>query len=314
MRKSSVRYLCKKLIQLLFTLFFVTLLSFLLVRISAVDPATSYAKRMMGNPSEQQIEAIRIQLGFDKPLWIQYFAWVWNLFHLDLGTSLGTGKSVWTELMTAIPKTLELLLIATIIESICITLIGCIIHRIARPRVTKVIQGLCIIGVSVPAFYIATVLLDNLAVKNNWITVAGNTNIRSMIAPAFCLSIFMISFFTPLLLSALKKESEQDYVFYCKSRGLSENRILFFHTLPHAINGLVPSFLQSIGISMMTSTVVEQVFSIPGFGYRIVHAVLDRDSPMIHACVFFMALILTLLDIASELIQWGLCRKGGSET
>ena len=84
MKRDMRKYILRKLVELIFTLLFVTLLSFLLMRLSSVDPATAYAKRMIGNPTAEQIEKIRIQLGFDKPLLVQYGRWVWDLLHFDL--------------------------------------------------------------------------------------------------------------------------------------------------------------------------------------------------------------------------------------
>lgn len=106
MKRDMRKYILRKLVELVFTLLFVTLLSFLLMRLSSVDPATAYAKRMIGNPTAEQIEKIRVQLGFDKPLLVQYGRWVWDLLHFDLGVSLANGHDVWTDIATAFPKTL----------------------------------------------------------------------------------------------------------------------------------------------------------------------------------------------------------------
>ena len=97
MKRDMRKYILRKLVELIFTLLFVTLLSFLLMRLSSVDPATAYAKRMIGNPTAEQIEKIRIQL---------YGRWVWDLLHFDLGVSLANGHDVWTDIATAFPKTL----------------------------------------------------------------------------------------------------------------------------------------------------------------------------------------------------------------
>lgn len=80
---------------------------------------------------------------------------------------------------------------------------------------------------------------------------------------------------------------------------------------PRAAMGLVPNFLQSIGLALANATVIESIFSIPGFGYLIVNHVLDRDTPMIHAEVFFLALAIALCNIAADLVQWAIGRKKG---
>jgi peptide/nickel transport system permease protein len=309
MRQDMKKYILKKLIELIFTLFFVTLLSFLLMRLSSVDPATAYAKRMIGSPTIEQIEAIRIQLGFDKPLLIQYGRWVTDLLHFDLGTSLANGHKVWTDIATAFPKTLGIVFLASVFQIVTIVVLNCIVFLSPWQIAKSALQIICILGVSIPSFYLATVYLDYFAVKKSLISVTGNTSFLSYISPALCIGVFGASFYTPMLMDALEHESNEDYAFYARCRGLSESRLLFFHFLPRAIVGLIPNFLQSIGLALANATVIEQIFSIPGFGYLIVNHVLDRDTPMIHAEVFFLALAIALCNIAADLIQWAIQRK-----
>lgn len=309
MSKDMRRYILKKIIELVFTLFFVTILSFLLMRLSPVDPATAYAKRMIGSPTAEQIEKIRVQLGFDKPLLVQYGNWVLDLLHFDLGTSLANGHNVWEDIKTAFPKTLSIVLISTILQAILILLISSVFFLLPKKIPQKVIRCICIIGVSVPSFYLATVYLDYFAVKKSLISVAGNTTIFSYISPAICIGVFGASFYIPMLLDALEHESNEDYAFYARCRGLTETRLLLFHFLPRAVVGLLPNFLQSVGLMLANATVIEQIFSIPGFGYLIVNHVLDRDTPMIHAEVFFLALAIALCNIVADILQWIIQRK-----
>jgi peptide/nickel transport system permease protein len=308
MNRIARRYLRKKTIELLLTIFIVTLLSFLLMRMGAVDPATAYAKRSIGNPTQEQIEQIRIKLGFDKSLIIQYAQWMWNLIHLDLGTSLGNGRLVWGEISMALPKTLRIVILSSVIQSLGIILISSIFFLLPYKLPKKIIRAICIIGISVPSFYVATVYLDFFAVKKNLISVSGNTTWTSSFSPAFCLGIFCISFYVPMLLDELKKESEEDYALYLRSMGFSETLILFKHLLPKAVLGLVPSFMLNIGLCLVDAMIIERVFSVPGFGNLIINAVLERDSPMIHASVFFLALILSICYILSDLIGWKIQR------
>lgn len=309
MKQDIKKNILKKLIELIFTLFFVTMLSFLLMRLSSVDPATAYAKRMIGSPTIEQIEVIRIQLGFDKPLLIQYGRWVIDLLHFDLGTSLANGHEVWTDIATAFPKTLGIVFLASVFQIITIVVMGCTVFLLPWKTPKNVLQIICILGVSIPSFYLATVYLDFFAVKKSLISVTGNTSFLSYISPALCIGVFGASFYTPMLMDALEHESNEDYAFYARCRGLSERRLLFFHFLPRAAVGLIPNFLQSIGLALANATVIEQIFSIPGFGYLIVNHVLDRDTPMIHAEVFFLALAIALCNIAADLIQWAIQRK-----
>ncbi|WP_077612811.1 ABC transporter permease [Clostridium sp. Marseille-P2415] len=311
MKREMKKYILQKLIELLFTLLLVTLLSFLLMRLSSVDPATAYAKRMIGNPTAEQIDKIRVQLGFDKPLLVQYGSWVWDLLHFNLGTSLANGHDVWTDIATAFPKTLGIVFLAAVFQMVFIVIISCIAFLLPWKVPKAAIRFLCILGVSVPSFYLAAVFLDYFAVQKSIISVAGNTTVLSYVSPAICIGVFGASFYTPLLMDALEHESNEDYAFYARCRGLSESTLLFSHFLPRAAIGLVPNFLQSIGLALANATVIESIFSIPGFGYLIVNHVLDRDTPMIHAEVFFLALAIALCNIAADFIQWSIGLKKG---
>lgn len=184
MKQDMKKYILKKLIELIFTLFFVTMLSFLLMRLSSVDPATAYAKRMIGSPTIEQIEAIRIQSGFDKPLLIQYGRWVIDLLHFDLGTSLANGHEVWTDIATAFPKTLGIVFLASVFQIITIVVMGCTVFLLPWKTPKNVLQIICILGVSIPSFYLATVYLNFFAVKKSLISVTGNTSFLSYISPA----------------------------------------------------------------------------------------------------------------------------------
>lgn len=297
------KYILRKLFELIFTLFFVTLLSFLLMRLSPVDPAAAYAKRMIGSPTQEQIETIRVLLGFDRPLLVQYGRWVMNLLHFDLGTSLANGHDVWTDIATAFPKTLEIVFLASIFQVILIAAVSCIAFLLPWKAPKTALRVICILGVSVPSFYLATIYLDYFAVQKSLISVAGNTSFLSYLSPAICIGVFGASFYTPMLMDALEHESNEDYGFYARCRGLSESRLLFFHFLPRAAVGLIPNFLQSIGLALANATIIEQIFSIPGFGYLIVNHVLDRDTPMIHAEVLFLAMAIALCNISADLIQ-----------
>ena len=120
---------------------------------------------------------------------------------------------------------------------------------------------------------------------------------------ALCLSICTIAFYAQLLAKRIEREMNEDYATYARCRGLSEYRILFFHALPHSLAGLLPSFMQMVGISLAGSAIVERIFSLPGLGYTIIDSVLYRDSPMIHATILFLAFFLVVCNILADLLQ-----------
>lgn len=293
----------RRLFELIFTFLIVSILSFGLMRLSPVDPATAYAIRNMSSATPEQVQQVREDMGLDKPLPVQYFNWVKNALHLDFGESLVNGKPALGELMRAVPVTLKVVGLTACIEAVGAVLFGCLLHLWRGKPGGVVLTVLALAAISIPGFYIASVYLDLFAVKWNIISVVGNAGVLKYVHPALCLALAPTFFYARLLSSALDRESGEDYVFYARSRGLSEGRVLLRHTLPHGVISLIPSFLQSIGLTLAGAAMIERVFSLPGLGYLIIDSVLARDTSMVHLEVLFLAMMLVLLNIISDWMQ-----------
>ena len=291
MAQRTRRYLIRRAVVVLLTLFAVTLLSFLLMRLSPIDPATAYVKRNSAVVTQEQIDEARVMLGLDKPLPVQYFDWVVDALHMDFGLSLGTGNPVTKELAKTVPVTLT------------VVALGYLWRQKAGGMI---LSFLTMIGISVPGFYLGTAFIDLFAVRLGWISVSGNSGFTRFFPVALCLSVLGVCFYGQMLAASLEREMEQDYAMYLRCRGLREGRILLFHAFPHAVVDLLPSFAQMLGLCLANAAIVERVFSLSGLGYLIIDAVVKRDSPVIHAAVLVLALTLVLLDTAAELLQYGL--------
>lgn len=304
MRRETKRYIIRKIAIVILTVFVVTLLSFLLMRLSPIDPATAYVKRNSAIVTQEQIDKARVMLGLDKPLLLQYFDWVRNAVCMDFGISLGTGNPVANELAKTVSVTLKVVALSGIMMSIGALAVGTLGY-LGRNRIWGTLLSLLtMVGISVPGFYLGTAFIDIFALKLGWLSVLGNTGIAKYFPVALCLSVCGICFYGQMLASSLEREMEQDYAMYARCRGLSEGYILIFHGLPHAIVDLLPSFAQMLSLCLANVAIVERVFSLPGFGYLIVDAVVKRDSPIIHGAVLILALVLVVLDSFTELLQY----------
>lgn len=299
----------RRLIEITLTFFIVTLLSFLLMRLSPIDPATAYVKRNTPFPTQEHIDAVRIQMGLDKPLLVQYGGWLRDALRLDFGVSLVTGRSVAAEVAHVIPTTLKVVGLAALIQALGALLWGSLAYLLKKKLPGYFLNFLSIACISIPVFFTASVYLDIFAVKYGVISVAGNTGLMKYFHPAICLAIPGMAFYARLLAGCLDREMEEDYAFYARCRGLSESRIMLGHAMPHAIISLIPSFLQMIGLSMAGAAIVERVFSLPGIGYLIIESVLNRDSPMLHLSILFLAFVLVFFNIMADVFQ-ALLKKG----
>lgn len=303
-------------VKMLLTLIIVTFLSFLLMHLSPVDPAEAYAKRNSAMVTESQVQEIRVELGMDKSLIIQYAYWIKDAINLDFGISLGTGHLVIDEIGKAIPLTLSVVGIAAVLMIVGTLVFGCIQYCYKGSMVGRILNILNIICISIPPFYLAIVFIDAFAVKLDWLDVSGNDGIFKILPAAICLAISGMAFYSQFLADNLEREMDDDYIIYAKCRGLEEWRVIVFHALPNAIVNLIPNFMQMIGLCLAGAGIIERVFSLPGIGYLIIDAVINRDAPMIHATILFLAIAIILLDFFASILQYLLQKnrilQGGS--
>jgi len=251
----------------------------------------------------EQLDELREEMGLNQPLLVQYGTWVGNALHLDFGTSLVNGRSVLGEVSRAMGVTLSIVLIAAVIEAVGILLVGSLCYWCRRKWAHLLLVFVCIVGVSIPPFFLASSFLDVFAVRFGWISVASSTGLMRYLPAAICLAVGGIALYSQLLSKNIEREMNEDYAVYARCRGLSDMRILWTHALPHALAGLAPSFLQMVGISLAGSAIVEKIFSLPGLGYSIVDSVLYRDTPMIHATILFLAFFLVICNAVSDILQ-----------
>lgn len=276
------------------------------MRLSPIDPAEAYVKRSSAFATPEQIADARIMLGLDRPLYEQYFNWVGDAITGEFGISLGTGHPVTYEMGKAIPITLSVVGLLTLIMILGTLIGGTVLYLAKNNFIGKVLSVINIIGISVPAFYLGILFLNVFAVKFNFISVTGNTGVMRFLPAALCLAITGICFYSEMLVGSLKREMNEDYANFFRYQGIPERNILLRHALPHAMIDFIPSFMQTIGLCLAGAAIVERVFSLPGLGYLIIDGVVERDAPLIHGCVLFLALMFVLLDIISDLLQYSL--------
>ena len=305
MSKAAVRFVSSKILELVFTLIIVTVISFLLVRLSPIDPAEAYARRSMAafSFSDEQMGELRQKMGLNDPLPTQYVNWVRDALHLDFGTSFVSGQPVFEKVVTAIGITVKIVLVSGGIQAVFILLFGCLCYLCRKGLIGRFLTFLCIAGVSIPSFFFASTFIDVFAVKLGVTSVTGSSGLMRYLPAAICIAIGCIAFFTPLLAANMEKEMGTDSAFYARCRGLSETRILLRYALPGAVVSILPNFCQMLGLCMAGSAIVERVFSLPGLGYLIIDSVLYRDSPVIHATILFLAFSLVLFNILSDVLR-----------
>lgn len=299
---SNKRFIIQKIIQLFLTLFLVTAITFLLMRLSPIDAAEAYARRVF-TVDNSRIELIREEMGLNRPLIVQYFDWLVDLLHLDLGNSLVDNKDVFMIVGTAAKETACIVLLATAIQALGALVLGMLLYLARRNFIGKLLTFLSIAAISVPAFYLATSFIDVVAVRWRLMSVAGNTGLLRYLPAALCLAVSGIAFFGQMLSKAIEQAMQEDNVLYARCRGLSDRYIVAKYAMPQAVISTIPTFMQMMGMCMAGSAIVENIFSLPGLGYRIVDSLTNRDLPVIYATVLFLAFALVIFNILADIIQ-----------
>jgi peptide/nickel transport system permease protein len=301
-----LRFILKRLLLGIPTLFAVLTIIFLLMRVVPGDPA--YA--VLGDyATDDAVAALREQMGLNKPIWRQYLDYMGGLLHGDLGNSLVTRQPAWIQIRAVLPYTLQLTAAA-----ICIALIvGIPAGMLSAVRrntwVDYWVRVLSLAGLSAPAFYIGLLLMYLLSARAGWfpaISTAGfddpRANLHALVLPAITLGLVETAYVTRMTRSVMLNVLSDDYVRTARAKGLANRTVLIRHALRP---GLVP-IVALTGIFIIGliggSVLTEEVFARPGLGKLMVGATTRRDYTLLQAIMVVYALIIVIVNIIVDIV------------
>ncbi len=313
-------FLLRRLGQAAVTIFLVSLIVFLVVYFIPGDPVTV----MLGaQASPQQVAALRVEFGLDKPLQVRYGLWLWHALHLDFGTSVLLGQGVIGEVAQALPVTLELSLLAVAIALLISVPTGIVAGVRQNTWLDIAARAVSFLGQSIPGFWLGLMLIWLLAVRFPIFPTYGFVdprqsilgNLRSMALPSFTLGVFISAPLTRYLRASVIQALGEDYVVTARSKGLTARQVIVRHVVR---NSLIP-FVTQLGLIFAYliggAVVIEQVFSLPGIGQLALTAFSNRDYPIIQGVVLLVAagfvLINLLVDVLYSILDPRI-RLGGS--
>jgi nickel transport system permease protein len=281
---------------------FLTMLGFALLHLGPSDPAAIIAAQRYGsNPSAESIATVRVGLGLDRPLTVQYVNWVRRIVRGDFGTSFGTGDSVASEFSARLPATLQLTFAAMIVTATTSLIWSKQAIRIHSPA-DRALRVFSTVATSVPDFVVALVSAVIFSVSLRWLPVFGNSGWRAFVLPTLSLALARIAMLARYSTSQLTHAQYQPFVVTAAAKGLQPAALFRRHILmPTA-----PTILNMVGYqtaALLTGTViVERVFAWPGIGDFYVQAVLDRDLPVIQAGLLFFGTTCLLITAAVDIV------------
>lgn len=302
-------FLLRRFVVLLCTLASVSFLVFLIPYLTPGDPARKILQARTGelNLDPSAVEAARVRYGLDKPVIEQYWNWVQNALHGDLGLSYTSRTQVSGLVGSALAVTTSLAVAALFIALVAALPLGSL-AAIRRGKasdiaITTVTQGF----VALPEYWVAPVLVLVFALKLGILPSAGWTGPASMILPAVTLSLRPLSYFTQVTRASMVDVLESPHLTAARSRGLSFAQAMLRHGLRNGLLPVVTLFSIWLAGLLGGSVVIEVIFAVPGMGRLLYQAVTDGDVPVIQAgivCVVALTvLITTLTDLLYALIN-----------
>ena len=299
-------FLGKRLLQLLPTLFFVSVIIFGLQQLLPGDPAQA----MAGEEQNPEVLAqIRKQYHLDQPIYVQYVYWVGGVLTGNLGESMRLKEPVLTLVAQKFPVTLQLALMAIVI-SLGIGVSAGIISAVRKnTRLDYFVNVLALTGLSTPNFWLGIMMIFFFSVYLGWLPASGYVSpfedfwqsIRTTIMPAFVLGNSFAAVLMRHTRSAMLQAMTSDYVRTARAKGLTERVVVLKHAMRNALTPVITLGALELGTLLSGAVLTEQVFSIPGFGKLIVDSVFNRDYAVVQGVTLVTATTYILLNLAADI-------------
>lgn len=308
-------YIVRRLLVLIPTLFLITLIIFVLMRLAPGDPITILFASSRKSPSPEIIDAVRKELGLDQPIPMQYLIWLGKLLRGDLGYSYVSFQPVSEMIGIRIGRTLELMLVAEIV-SVGLAIVLGVICAVKHHSVTDAVFSLgALIGYSVPSFWIGLMGLLVFSKGLGWLPSFGVEtkgvtfslfgvwfdHLKHLLLPAAVLIVGYIAYLFRLVRSSMLEVLRQDYIVTARAKGLKERVVVYKHALRNALLPVVTYEGYSIGFLLGGAAIVETVFSWPGLGKFAVDLALRRDYPPLMALSLVIAVMVLLGNLCADI-------------
>lgn len=320
-------YIIRRVLGLFPVLFGITLMVFFLVRMIPGDPAVV----MLGErASAEDVERVREQLGLNEPLYKQYFGFMGQLLRGNLGKSIIHKTEVTFDLRYRLPATIEMVFLSMLIGVSIGTIIG-VISAVKRNSIFDVVGMIgALLGVSMPIFWLALILIYELAVNNKFLPPSGRLDaaiildrrtgfvlidtllagnfpafgnaLWHLILPAFVLSLVIMPPLVRITRACMLDVLNQDYVRTARAKGLKEQIVIVKHALKNALLPVVTVIGGQLGGLLGGAILTETIFSWPGMGTWTYQAILGRDYPIVQASVLVSATIYVFVNLFVDLL------------
>jgi len=281
----------------------VSIITFSMVHLTPGDPAKLILREQLGGeePPRQAVEELREEMGLNAPFHVQYGKWLIKVLHGDLGNSFVTGRPVLKEILSRFPATLELAVASMIISLLIAIPVGIISAVKQNSIIDNVGMVGALLGVSIPNFWLALLLMLFFSLNLGLFPVAGYGGVKYLVLPAITLGTGMAAIITRLTRSSMLEIIAQDYMQAAKAKGLPAQTVITRHAFKNALVPVVTYVGLQLGWALEGAVIVETIFARPGIGRLLYNSVFARDFPAIQGCVLFFALIFVLVNLLVDI-------------
>lgn len=298
-----IKYVLKRLLQLIPVLIGITFLSFAMMRLAGGDAVTYMYENAGTAVSQEVIDKTRAEYGLDQPFLVQYGKWFAGMVTGDMGVSYVSKKDVYDTFVEKLPATL-LLTVSSVLLTMIISIPLGILSAVKHNRwCDYVIRFVSFIGNSMPNFFAALVLMYFFSIKLGWLPVITTDNIAlSLVLPTLTLAIAMASKYTRQVRAAVLEELNKDYVAGARARGVRGSVIVWRNVMKSSMLTIITLLALSIGSLLGGTTIVETIFMWDGVGKMAVDAITMRDYPIVQAYVAWMAIIYVVVNLVTDIL------------
>ncbi len=300
-------YILRRLLMLIPVLVGISLCIFIILQLVPGDVVSG----MLGIEATPELRAMwEKRLGLDQPLHMQYLSWIGKAVQGDFGVSFRTGAAIFPEILSRFRISAELTVMACVISWIIAIPLGILSALKRNTWVDKVVRVMSLMGVSVPGFAFATLMILFLSKvfgyypPVGYVSLAENlgVNLQIMILPAIVLGSIMSGSVMRMTRSSILEVLRQDFIKAVRAKGASERITIFRHALKNGCIPIITLVGMQFGSLLGGTVVVEQIFSLPGLGQMVLTAINQRDYPVVQGCVLFIAFIYVVVNLLVDIL------------
>ena len=297
----------KKTASFIITILLVTLFVFVAFELIPGDAATF---RLGTNATPEALARLREELGLTRPFFVRYFSWLASFFFGDMGTSLSYGVSVRSMLASKLPITLTLTLMSFVFVVGLSIPIGLLTSKYEDRALSKAVDVLGQLTMSIPPFFLGILVTYLFGMILHLFTPGGFVSydinfakfLGYLVFPSFAIALPKAAMSTKLLKTSILSEGKLDYVRTAYSRGNSTMDVLYKHVLKNAIIPVITFLGMTLADIVAGSLVIEQVFSIPGYGRLLISSIANRDYPVVQAIIAIIAMIVIVINLLVDIM------------